>query len=143
MEAHPEMELYVGMDIDPTALEIGRGHIEAFLASRESNGGELCAYTVGNKPSAIVFAAGGCVCARGCELGSGRVCAPGRAERDRVRRWSWREWSQDRGVIELVRASRREAVGVVRAPALTAVSPEHVERVGVHRGGAEEVVAAR
>ena len=45
MEAHPEMELYVGMDIDPTALEIGRGHIEAFLASRESNGGELCAYT--------------------------------------------------------------------------------------------------
>jgi len=83
------------------------------------------------------------VCARGCELGSGRVCAPGRAERDRVRRWSWREWSQDRGVIELVRASRREAVGVVRAPALTAVSPEHVERVGARRGGAEEVVAAR
>ena len=29
---------------------------------------------------------GACVheCARGCELGSGRVCAPGRAERDRV-----------------------------------------------------------
>ena len=46
------------------------------------------------------------------------------------------------GVIELVRASRREAVGVVRAPALTAVSPEHVERVGACRGGAEEVVPA-
>ena len=46
------------------------------------------------------------------------------------------------GVIELVRASRREAVGVVRAPALTAVSPEHVERVGARRGGAEEVVPA-
>jgi len=45
MEAHPEMELYVGMDVDPTALEIGRGHIEAFLASRELKGGELCAYT--------------------------------------------------------------------------------------------------
>ena len=98
------MELYVGMDVDPTALEIGCGHIEAFLASRESNGGELCAYTVGNKPSAIVFAAGGCVCARGCELGSGRVCAPGRAERDRVQRSSWREWS--RGSGELVRASQ-------------------------------------
>nr|CAB3448805.1 unnamed protein product [Digitaria exilis] len=40
MEAHPEMELYVGMDVDPTALEIGRGHIEAFLAGREANRGE-------------------------------------------------------------------------------------------------------
>ncbi|CAL4971499.1 unnamed protein product [Urochloa decumbens] len=40
MEAHLEMELFVGMDIDPTALEIGRGHIEAFLAGREANGGE-------------------------------------------------------------------------------------------------------
>lgn len=39
MEAHPEMELYVGMDVDPMALEIGRGHIEAFLAGREANGG--------------------------------------------------------------------------------------------------------
>ncbi|RLM79054.1 ribosomal RNA small subunit methyltransferase H [Panicum miliaceum] len=45
VEAHPEMELYVGMDVDPTALEIGRGHIEAFLAGREANGGELRAYT--------------------------------------------------------------------------------------------------
>ncbi|CAN6234063.1 unnamed protein product [Urochloa humidicola] len=40
MEAHPEMKLYVGMDVDPTALEIGRGHIEAFLASKEASGGE-------------------------------------------------------------------------------------------------------
>ncbi|XP_062218156.1 uncharacterized protein LOC133918332 [Phragmites australis] len=40
MEAHPEMELYIGMDIDPSALEIGRGHIEAFLAGREANRGE-------------------------------------------------------------------------------------------------------
>ncbi|CAN6271367.1 unnamed protein product, partial [Urochloa humidicola] len=40
MEAHPEMELYVGMDVDPTALEIGREHIEALLAGREANGGE-------------------------------------------------------------------------------------------------------
>jgi len=47
------------------------------------------------------------------------------------------------GVIELVRASRREAIGVVRAPALTAVSPEHVKPAGAYRGGAEEVVAAR
>ena len=47
------------------------------------------------------------------------------------------------GVIELVRASRTEAVRVVRAPALAAASPEHVERVGERRGGAEEVVAAR
>jgi hypothetical protein len=46
------------------------------------------------------------------------------------------------GVIELVRANRREAVGVVRAPALTTVSPEHVERLGARRGGAEEVVPA-
>jgi 16S rRNA C1402 N4-methylase RsmH len=52
MEAHPEMELYVGMDVDPTALEIGRGHIEAFLAGREANAagkdalqGTLRAYT--------------------------------------------------------------------------------------------------
>jgi hypothetical protein len=29
MEAHPELELYIGMDVDPSALEIGRGHIEA------------------------------------------------------------------------------------------------------------------
>jgi 16S rRNA C1402 N4-methylase RsmH len=34
MEAHPEMELHVGMDVDPSALEIGQRHIEAFLASR-------------------------------------------------------------------------------------------------------------
>jgi len=42
MEAHPELELYIGMDVDPSALEIGRGHIEAFLAGREreTNGGE-------------------------------------------------------------------------------------------------------
>ena len=40
MEAHPEMELYIGMDIDPAVLEIGRGHIEALLASREVTGGE-------------------------------------------------------------------------------------------------------
>jgi 16S rRNA (cytosine1402-N4)-methyltransferase len=40
MEAHPEMELYIGMDVDPSALEIGRGHIEAFLAKREANGVE-------------------------------------------------------------------------------------------------------
>ncbi|KAJ1277832.1 hypothetical protein BS78_04G033300 [Paspalum vaginatum] len=40
MEAHPEMELYIGMDVDPSALEIGRAHIEAFLASREAKGGE-------------------------------------------------------------------------------------------------------
>lgn len=39
MEAHPEMELYIGMDVDPSALEIGRGHIEAFLASRATDGG--------------------------------------------------------------------------------------------------------
>ncbi|CAD6251950.1 unnamed protein product [Miscanthus lutarioriparius] len=42
MEAHPELELYIGMDVDPSALEIGRRHIEAFLAGREreANGGE-------------------------------------------------------------------------------------------------------
>lgn len=42
MEAHPELELYIGMDVDPSALEIGRGHIEAFLSGRERevNGGE-------------------------------------------------------------------------------------------------------
>lgn len=40
MEAHPEMELYIGMDVDPSALEIGRAHIEALLAEREVNGGE-------------------------------------------------------------------------------------------------------
>uniref|UniRef100_A0A0D9VC05 Uncharacterized protein n=1 Tax=Leersia perrieri TaxID=77586 RepID=A0A0D9VC05_9ORYZ len=53
MEAHPEMELYIGMDIDPSALEIGRSRIEAFLAGREANEGDgkdvsqgiLCAYT--------------------------------------------------------------------------------------------------
>ncbi|GJN18951.1 hypothetical protein PR202_gb06171 [Eleusine coracana subsp. coracana] len=48
MEAHPEMELYIGMDVDPSALEIGRGHIEGFLAKREANGVEdhkLRAYT--------------------------------------------------------------------------------------------------
>uniref|UniRef100_A0A0E0JVB0 Uncharacterized protein n=1 Tax=Oryza punctata TaxID=4537 RepID=A0A0E0JVB0_ORYPU len=38
MEAHPEMELYIGMDVDPSALEIGRSRIEAFLANRETNG---------------------------------------------------------------------------------------------------------
>ncbi|KAF7083432.1 hypothetical protein CFC21_087225 [Triticum aestivum] len=41
MEAHPEMELHVGMDVDPSALEIGQRHIEAFLASRATEeGGE-------------------------------------------------------------------------------------------------------
>ena len=42
MEAHPELELYIGMDVDPSALEIGCGHIETFLAGREreANGGE-------------------------------------------------------------------------------------------------------
>uniref|UniRef100_A0A804PEJ9 MraW methylase family protein n=1 Tax=Zea mays TaxID=4577 RepID=A0A804PEJ9_MAIZE len=42
MEAHPELELYIGMDVDPSALGIGHGHIEAFLAGREreANGGE-------------------------------------------------------------------------------------------------------
>uniref|UniRef100_J3L9G2 Ribosomal RNA small subunit methyltransferase H n=2 Tax=Oryza brachyantha TaxID=4533 RepID=J3L9G2_ORYBR len=53
MEAHPEMELYIGMDVDPSALEIGQNRIEAFLASRETDGGDdedalqgtLCAYT--------------------------------------------------------------------------------------------------
>jgi 16S rRNA (cytosine1402-N4)-methyltransferase len=52
MEAHPEMELYIGMDVDPSALEIGRSRIEAFLANRETNGddedasqGTLRAYT--------------------------------------------------------------------------------------------------
>lgn len=46
------MELYIGMDVDPSALEIGRGHIEAFLAKRDANGvedhalqGKLRAYT--------------------------------------------------------------------------------------------------
>ncbi|KAG2655879.1 hypothetical protein PVAP13_1KG042154 [Panicum virgatum] len=85
MEAHPEMELYVGMDVDPTALEIGCGHIEAFLASRESNGGELCAYTVGNKPSAIVFAAGGRVCARvRAGVSSGPAVCARRDERNAI-----------------------------------------------------------
>uniref|UniRef100_A0A0E0G0V2 Uncharacterized protein n=2 Tax=Oryza TaxID=4527 RepID=A0A0E0G0V2_ORYNI len=52
MEAHPEMELYIGMDVDPSALEIGQSRIEAFLANRETNGddedasqGTLRAYT--------------------------------------------------------------------------------------------------
>ncbi|KAF0925085.1 hypothetical protein E2562_015376 [Oryza meyeriana var. granulata] len=40
MEAHPEMKLYIGMDVDPSALEIGRSRIEAFLASRATNGGD-------------------------------------------------------------------------------------------------------
>uniref|UniRef100_A0A8R7UTE3 Ribosomal RNA small subunit methyltransferase H n=1 Tax=Triticum urartu TaxID=4572 RepID=A0A8R7UTE3_TRIUA len=41
MEAHPEMELHVGMDVDPSALEIGQRHIEAFLVSRATGeGGE-------------------------------------------------------------------------------------------------------
>ncbi|KAL6888636.1 hypothetical protein ACP4OV_009662 [Aristida adscensionis] len=41
MEAHPEMELYIGMDVDPSAQKIGREHIEKFLADREANeGGE-------------------------------------------------------------------------------------------------------
>lgn len=41
MEAHPEMELHVGMDVDPSALEIGQRHIEAFLSSRATGeGGE-------------------------------------------------------------------------------------------------------
>lgn len=46
------MELYIGMDVDPSALEIGRSRIEAFLANRETNGddedasqGTLRAYT--------------------------------------------------------------------------------------------------
>ena len=75
-------------------------------------------------------------------VSSGPAVCASRDECNCVRRSSWREWSQDRGVIELVRSSRREAVGVVRVPALTAVSPEHVERVGARRGGAEEVVPA-
>ncbi|VAI43447.1 unnamed protein product [Triticum turgidum subsp. durum] len=41
MEAHPEMELHVGMDVDPSALAIGQRHIEAFLVSRATGeGGE-------------------------------------------------------------------------------------------------------
>jgi 16S rRNA (cytosine1402-N4)-methyltransferase len=40
MEAHPEMELYIGMDVDPSALEIGQGHIEAFFTKREANRAE-------------------------------------------------------------------------------------------------------
>ncbi|KAG8058072.1 hypothetical protein GUJ93_ZPchr0002g25346 [Zizania palustris] len=40
MEAHPEMELYIGMDVDPSALKIGQNHIEAFLVSRADNGGD-------------------------------------------------------------------------------------------------------
>jgi 16S rRNA C1402 N4-methylase RsmH len=38
MEAHPEMELHVGMDVDPSALEIGQRHIETFLSSRGRDG---------------------------------------------------------------------------------------------------------
>jgi 16S rRNA (cytosine1402-N4)-methyltransferase len=34
------MELYIGMDVDPSALEIGQGHIEAFLTKREANRAE-------------------------------------------------------------------------------------------------------
>ncbi|PNT65832.1 hypothetical protein BRADI_3g03340v3 [Brachypodium distachyon] len=50
MEAHPEMELHIGMDVDPSALEIGQRHVEAFLASRATDGGDslqgvLRAYT--------------------------------------------------------------------------------------------------
>ena len=82
----------------------------------------------------------GGACVRAGVSSGPAVCAR-RDECNCVRRSSWREWSQDQGVIELIRVSRREAVGVVRAPALTAVSPEHVKRTGAHRGGAEEVVA--